>query len=984
MLLSWYGRHKVLVWVVTGLFVLYLLAGFVAVPLVIHHVLRNQATAALHRNVQATSIRANPFAFSVRISELSISDRDDSPFVRVEDLYINVDPLLSLFKWGAAVHSMEISNPRVRIVRTGEDQFNFSDLIVPSQKEAAKEPEKASPPLRFVLGLFKLDSGEIQFIDNSQGMPFETTVSGLNLNLAALDTKPEAEAFSYSLKGRTEADERLEINGWADILPLAAEADVAVKGLTLSKYAPYYQPHFNAKIADGRIDLRAKIQWSDQSRTASDLVLAVANLALKDFTGVQTLATLPRFKVEGAAIDLKDRRIRLGRIDSHDAQVNIQRSSQGRVNLVAAFTPRFNGESRPGDPLVEQKETAPEPAWQILVPELNLDNYTINFEDLQPELPARISLHQIALAAQNLSTQEQAQGKVNLQMQWADQGTLSAQGDIGLVPLHAVLDVAAKSVDIRLLQPYLKQFVQMVVTKGEFDSQGQLKIVPKEASVDIEFSGQASLNGFESVDADRAALFSKWKSLYLKGIDLGTTPLRVGIAEVALTDFYNRLMINADGTANIQTIFGARRSPAEPQKQAERMAPAGGTAQGDTKHSSAQTAGIRVKTVTLQGGEVDFSDLHVKPNVRLAMKNLGGRISGLDNVKENKADVLLHGTVGSNIPMEIKGQVNPLIDKPFVDLDLTFPAIDLSPFGPYSGKYLGYELDKGQLAFVLSYKVIDNKLTGKNKIQINQLTFGDSVASPQATKLPIRLAVALLKDRQGNIDLDLPVTGDLDDPEFSIGGIVLKMFVNLIVEIVSSPFKMLGAIFGGGQELSYLDFDPGQSMIAPERVQKLDTLAKILYERPGLNLEIQGQVDPQKDTDGLRQLRFEENLKAAKLKAMVAAGRQALPLDRIEITPQERNLMIQEAFKAATFPKPRDEKGQLKKLDPLEMEKLLYTAVDISADDLRRLAYQRATAAKEYLITTGQIEARRLFVTEPEIENTAQKELKPQVEFNLK
>ncbi len=984
MLLSWYGSHKVLVRVITGLLVLYILAGFVAVPLVIHWVLRNQVSAALQRKVLATRIRANPFTFSVHISELSVSGRDDSPFVQMENLYINVDPLISLFKWGAVVHSMEIGKPRIRIIRTGEDQFNFSDLLVPSQKTAPGDLDLESKPLRVVLGIFKLTSGEIQFIDKSRSIPFESTVSGLEMSMIGLDTQAEAEAFSYHLSGRTEADERLRVDGRADLRPFDAASEVALKGLALAKYAPYYQPFLNAKATDGRIDLHAKLQWSAQNRTVGDLLVTIAGLALKDYSGAETLASLPYLKIEGAAVDLKNRQLRLGRIDSKDARIHIQRNAQGQLNLLTAFAPREIGESEPDAPVTEPDETVPVLAWQILVPELNLENYAIDFEDLRPEPPARISMDRIALAGQNLSTQEHAQGKVNLQMQWADRGTLSTWGDVSLVPLGATLDVAAKSVDIRPLQPYLKQYVQLVVTKGEFNTQGQLKIEPGQTQADIRFAGAASLNGIEAVDAEKAALFSKWKSLFLTGIDLGTAPLRMRIEEVALTDFYNRLIINADGTANIETIFGRRRMAAAAREQAGNIPAAAQTAEEEVTPASGPGPDIRIKTVTLQGGKVDFSDLHVKPNVRLAMQDLGGRISGLDNVKENRADVLLRGTVGSNVPMEIKGQVNPLIEKPFVDLNLTFPAIDLSPFAPYSGKYLGYALDKGQLAFVLSYKVIDNKLTGQNKIQINQLTFGDSVASPQATKLPIKLAVALLKDRQGNIDLDLPVTGDLDDPEFSIGGIILKMIVNLITEIVSAPFKMLGAIFGGGQELAYLDFDPGRSVIAPEQMQKLDALAKILYERPGLNLDIQGQVDPLKDTDGLRQFRFEENLKAAKLKSLVAAGRKAVPLDQIEITPQERDLMIQEAFEAAALPKPRDDKGQLKKLSPPEMEKLLYTAVDISADDLRHLAYQRATAAKEYLLTTGRIEAQRLFLTEPDIENAAQKKSKAQVEFNLK
>jgi hypothetical protein len=338
--------------------------------------------------------------------------------------------------------------------------------------------------------------------------------------------------------------------------------------------------------------------------------------------------------------------------------------------------------------------------------------------------------------------------------------------------------------------------------------------------------------------------------------------------------------------------------------------------------------------------------------------------------------------VGGNVPMEIKGAINPLIEKPFVDLTIGLKGVDLSPFTPYSGKYLGYKLDKGQLSLDLAYRVADNKLTGKNKVLLNQLTLGETVQSPTATKLPIKLALALLKDRQGNIDLNLPVTGDLDDPEFSVGGIVIKMFVNLIVNVVSSPFQVLGALFGGGEELAYLDFDPGQSRIQEVNFEKLDTLAKILYERPGLNLEIQGQVHPTEDIEGLRRLRFDDQLKAAKLKKMAARGKKAVPLEQIDLSPEERSKFVKKAYDAAQFPKPRDEKGALKKLGQDEMEKLLYTAIEITEDDLRLLAHQRASAAKAYLAEHGKVAEERLFIVEPEITG-GEEELLSRVKFNL-
>ena len=979
---AWYNRHKLLFRILAGIVVLYALAGFSAAPFAVRHLLENNLSEALHRDVRMTTVRTNPFTFSLRLIGLTIGDRDlDAAFIQVDNLYINADPLISLFKWGVAIRSVIIDTPRIRIVRTGDFRFNFSDLSDPSPENHPKNTEPESKSVRLLMDELRLVAGEIRFVDNSRNGPFETTVTGLAATVNELDTRPEADALHYALSGTTEADEHLEVHGQSHLRPFSIEAQATFKNLAPAKYAPYYKSFINAKVAAGRIDLQTALQWGDRTRAFSGLKIAVGDLVIKDYEDDKGLLLLPRFVVEGASVDLMNQDIRLGRIRSQDARLFVRRNANGQMNLLTAFAPRWTVAPASRTAAANNTPASRESSWKVVVPELLLKDYAVDFEDFQPPSPARMHLQHIAVTAENLSTEKQTQGKVDLKLDWADQGTLSARGDIGLVPPQAALDVTAANLDIRPLQPYIQEFAQLLLTKGEFSSRGKMQWMPGEGHMDLRFTGQASLDRFEALDAEKATLFSKWNSLYMTGIHFGTAPLRARVEKVALTDFIKRLTINADGTANIETILTRHRTAEKKRKHADTAAFKGEEDAG----SAGGSAAISIKTITLQGGKVDFIDNYVKPQVHLAMRDLGGTISGLDNIKENSADVRLIGKVGGNVPLEIKGRINPLIEKPFIDVSLNFPGFDLSQFTPYSGKYLGYTMEKGQLAFSLAYRVADNKLSGQNKIQLNQFTFGSPVASPQATKLPVKLAVALLKDREGNIDLDLPVRGDLNDPQFSLGGLILKMFVNLITQIVTSPFKMLGAVFGGGEELAYLEFDPGQSAISPDKIEKLNTLEEILYERPGLSLEIQGQVDPQQDAEGLRRMRFEEQLKADKLKALVAAGRNAMPLDRIEISPQERGTMIQKAYDRADFPKPRDDKGRLKKIPPPEMEKLLFTSIDVGADDLRQLAHERASAAKDFLIGKGRIESGRLFVVEPRIPaDTAGNDAKSQVQFNLK
>lgn len=971
-----YEGHKILCWTAIGLVLLYTVTGFVAAPLIIDHALRTKVSRLLHREVRVDSVRTNPYTFSIRLKGLSVSNGEKGHMLHVENLYANADPLICLFKWGVVIKSVEIDRPEVHIARFPDGRFNFKDMIPSPSKDTRPTRAEPAKPLRWVLQHLEMTDGVVHYADAGQPQPFESTLSALDVRIDRLDTKPKAKAADFRIAARSEADETLEITGGVDVEPLDVSAKVRLNGLLIGKYAPYYRSHLNGKVTDGRLGLQANISWSDKARMIDKIGLTVSGLALVS-SQEEPLLAVPRFRVTGASMDLVRRSVQLGRVATRNGQIDVAFDRQGQLNFLQLLAPPASPDETAA-PSRDAAAPAQTPMWTVKVPAFMVDNYTVRYRDRQTDPAADMTVHRIHVDAKALSNQRDAKGTVALNLNWADQGSLSLEGMVGLVPLQADMALNARELDVRPLQPYINQHLQLLVTNGLLGSEGRLKLMTRPTDgLDIQYAGQVAMNRFKSVDKVKAADFLAWKSLYLKGVAFDSKPFKLMVDEVALTDFYNRFIINADGSTNLAIVTGGDGQAATPKGGGSESPP-----KAEKPKTEAGESNIKIKAVTLQGGKVDFSDLTVKPHVLLPMSQIGGRVSGLDTIRTHKADVLLKGMVSGNVPMEIKGEINPLIKEPFVDITIGLKGIDLSPFTPYSGKYLGYKLDKGQLSLDLAYRVADNKLAGKNKVLFRQLTLGETVQSPTATKLPIKLALALLKDRQGNIDLNLPVTGDLDDPQFSIGGIVLKMFVNLIVDVVSSPFKVLGGLFGGGEELAYLDFDPGQSRIPKANLNKLDTLAKILYERPGLNLEIQGEVSPAQDIEGLRRLRFDAQLKAAKLKKMAARGKKAVPLDQIDLSPEERVKLVKKAYDAAKFPKPRDEKGNLKKIGPAEMEKLLYTAIEITDDDLRLLAHQRASAAKAYLAEHGKVEADRLFLVEPKIDG-GEAEPRSRVKFNF-
>jgi hypothetical protein len=259
-------------------------------------------------------------------------------------------------------------------------------------------------------------------------------------------------------------------------------------------------------------------------------------------------------------------------------------------------------------------------------------------------------------------------------------------------------------------------------------------------------------------------------------------------------------------------------------------------------------------------------------------------------------------------------------------------------------------------------------------IFLDQFTLGDRVESRTATKLPVKLAIALLKDRNGEIKLDIPVSGSLDDPKFSIWGIILQIIVNLITKAAASPFALLGAIFGGGEELSYLEFDYGLATISEPNLKKIDTLIKALSERPALKLDIEGHVDLEKDREGLKQFLFQRKLKAEKLKEIVKKNQPAVPVDEVQIDPKEHEKYLKLAYKEEKFPKPKNILGMTKDIPGPEMEKLILTHIEIKESDLRALANLRAMNVRGAILKPGKIESERVFILEPKSLSAEKKE----------
>jgi uncharacterized protein involved in outer membrane biogenesis len=962
-------------------FVAFTLLGFFGLPPILKFILAKKLSENLHREVTINQIKINPYALSIAVRGLTIKDKDHSDtFVSLEEIFVNLQSLSAL-KRALILSEIRLKQPFIKITQHPDGSYNFSDLI---GKKETKPPEKdKSKPLNFSLNNIKIENGSIDLMDESKQK--KHTIRELNIGVPFLSNIPYyvetyvQPSFSANINGTPYA-----IQGKTKPFTESRETtfDINITGLNIPYYLAYVPMKMNFRIASAYLDTQTQISFV-QPKGEKPSLTVTGNVSLKNIVvndqQNKPLLRLPLLSISIAPSRPIEKFIHLSKLSIQSPGLEIQRDGKGTLSIQTLFPE--TGETKPAPKKVEASTP-----FSLDIDEVQLTGGKISFFDLTPSEPVTMTVKNLDLKVEKISTAKNSKGKLSLSLLLNKRGKISTTGSIGLDPVSAELKMDLKGIEIDAFQSYFADKVKIAVTSGAFSTTGNLSLGSAgNQELKINYRGNAALSNFSSIDKANAEDFLKWESLSFNDLNVGTNPLLIDIKGISVTNFYSRVIMNAGGTLNLQEILEKgepkTETPASPPTQ-EKTTPQE-KAPLSPKESSNN---IKIRTITLQGGRIDFTDRSLKPDYSAKLAEIGGRISGLSSEETTLADMELRGKLDDYAPLEIIGKINPLKEDLYVDLKVRFKDMELSPMTPYSGKYVGYTIEKGKLSFDLKYLIVKKKLDSQNSILLNQFTLGDKVESPNATKLPVKLAISLLKDRKGEIKLDIPVTGSLDDPKFSIWGIILKILINLIAKAATSPFSLLGAVFGGGEELSFVEFDYGITTLTEPNAKKIETIVKALHERPSLKMDVEGHVDMEKDREGLKQYLFNKKLKAQKLKERVKKGEPAIPVDDVKIEPAEYGKYLKMAYKEEKFPKPRNFLGIAKDLPDPEMEKLMLTHIEIKEGDLRALATQRAMKVKDAILKSGQVEPERVFILEPKSLAPEKKEkLKDsRVDFKLK
>lgn len=622
----------------------------------------------------------------------------------------------------------------------------------------------------------------------------------------------------------------------------------------------------------------------------------------------------------------------------------------------------------------KNKPEAAEKPWKPQLKGIQLKAAKLRYEDLSMTKVTPMIVDSLDLALEDIDLDGVKPLQLTMQGRVNQHGSIKASGALAWSPLTADLLLDFSAVDLVSLQGWLGDKLTALLTSGDISFAGNIKASGEPLKIQV--NGDGKLANFNIFDSKNAYDLLHWKKLDINRFNFSNDPLHVDIGALYLSDFYARMIIQPDGSLNLKQIIQTEK-PAQPA--------AAVAAVESKEHGAAGAKGetpVHIAKIYLQQGNINFNDRFIKPNYRANLTALTGQVGPLYPGKSGKIDI--RGMVGKTAPLHIHGTIDPFSAQLLMDIMAQVKDIDLPPFSPYSGKYVGYEIEKGKLSADVNYQIENGALTADNKIFLDQFTLGEKVESENAVSLPLDLAITLLKNRRGEINLHLPLKGSIDDPDFNLGDIVFNAFINMISKAITSPFALLGSVFEGGEELSEISFAPGFADIEADSAARLKALAGILTDRPSLKLEISGHIDPETDYEGLKQAMLQSKVKAQKIAEETKKGIASGALANITLTPKEYSKYLEIAYKKESFEKPKNAVGLTKSIPDAEMEQLMLTHSAITDSDLQALAENRATAARNWLIENGGIPSERIFVVGVHENEDSGKKIGSKAEFLLK
>ncbi len=892
--------------------------------------------------------------------------RDNLEFLKIPEISLNI-PQSNLLKKELLIKELKIAKPQANVARLENGLFYLPEIYnkkTPAPNENPKNSKKNNEEKPFIFSLQHIDltEGKIDIKDLAIKEPLKKVLYPVNLRLDNFSTKP-GDISDIFLKLSGDSNEKLQMAGKLTLKPLKLDINSSVGNIQINTFKSYYNQYFTREITDGTIDANATIYYTNQNKSnelkISRLNSSVNNLKIYDNSTNTMDLEIKNINVSNLDILPLDKTINLEKLTVSDSFINAVYNKKGIISLSNMLSAKTS--EKPENNATIQTDNT----WKYNINNTQINNLDISLTDNFFADNSKLNARIISASIKNISDKKTNPLLIEAQADIQERGKLNTNGQMTISPLDGNFTIHMDDIPLKTFQPYLSKFVNAILVKGEAGLKGAIKFNEnKDSETSFNFVGNADFFNFKALDGFKAEDLLLFESLLSKNIQLKSNPFQVSVDEIIAKKFKSRLIVEEDGTTNIHTLI-KEKSQENKEKNTNKT-------NNPEKQTAEQKNDIIIKKITFNDSSFFFLDQRVKPPFKLALSELDGDISGLTSISEKPAKLNFTAKADGYSPVKITGDLSSNPDNFYADMSINVNTLQMTSLSPYSGKYLGYTISKGKLDLESQYKIHKNILNIESKILFDQLDFGEEVQSKDAVSLPLRLAISLLKNRKGEIHISMPVTGDMKDPEFSVGGLVLKMIVNLVTKIITSPFSFIGSFFGGGEEVNIITFESGAPEPDGESMKKLAALAKALYDRPGIKVDVIGYVEKNSDTSGITENKFLRLIKAQKFKDIVGSIKDDIEIDfdKMSVANDEFEKYLWDAYKAAPFEKEKYLMTIVKKIPREEQEALLKKHIKIGEEDFKALAERRINFVRDYLIETGKVEPERIFLLSPIIKET--------------
>ncbi|WP_242200408.1 MULTISPECIES: DUF748 domain-containing protein [unclassified Pseudomonas] len=936
---------------------LYSLLGFLILPGIALRIANQQLAHYATVPARIERIELNPFSLEVTAWGLKIGEPGKEQ-VGFERLYANlqIDSL-----WTRALHlaDVQLDQPKTELLFDKSGQLNLAQLFkLPPSEPTPADPDAKPFPLR--IDSIKLAGGYVHFRDLRPSEPIEFLYDKLDFELKNLSTLPEDNADMTLVAAGPEGGQ-IDWKGNFSLVPITSKGTLKVTDGKMKAWWPYVRDAVPLVLEDGVLNFSTDYTFSLAKETELNLTntaASIAPFAIKAPDG-RPLVRLERLDVSDTTVDLAKQHVVVGKIRSNKLETWAAREADGQLDWQKLFASQPSKPAKAPEPAnapatadsPKAESAAPGKPWQVLLKDVQLRNYQVHLADRQAKPAVALELGPLNVDVQNFDSLNQSPFTLKVDSGLGKQGKIQATGEVNLNPVSAKLKVNTQDIDLRVAQSYISPFIRLELRSGMLGSNLDVNLKSTEPLA-LQVTGRAQVDQLHTLDTLKTRDFLKWQRLVLEGVNYQHGD-SLSINKVNLLQPYARFMINDDRTTNIDDLLIPQPADSGAKSAAKPAA------------SKDKPLGIHIGQIAINDGSANFADFSLTPNFATAIQQLNGQIGTIDSRQAKPASVDIKGKVDRYAPVTIKGSVNPFDPMAALDIATSFKRVELTTLTPYSGKFAGFRIRKGRLNLDLHYVITKGQLKAENKVVVEQLQLGEKVDSADAVDLPIRLAIALLKDSDGKISIELPVTGDLNNPQFSVMPIVWQTLRNLVVRAATAPFKFIGGLVtgGGSEDLGNVSFAPGSSELNKDAQGALNTLAKALKERPTLRLEIEGTAAASSDGPLLAAERLEREYQYNYYKILQRRGDKVPAQASLLVVPEKEKAPLLEGIY----------RTRLKQQPPAEWK-------DLSSDErtaklrdglikfwgasdvlLRQLGQDRASAIKDYLVDKGQLEDDRVY-----------------------